>query len=153
MGNQVVFSFTLTGLLVVILCIVAIVALVALIMVLFKLAKALGAVSEVLDQNKQELDSTLKNLPGITASLNSSMTEVNHLLVTSGPEISETLSEVRKTMTNVSKLSADATDTVEYVASSAIDTVESVTNGLATSASSLSYVREIVDVLRSIIKK
>ncbi len=151
--NEFTFTFTLNGLLIAILVIVAIVALVFLISVLMKLSKTLGSVSEIVSKNQEELDKTIKTLPEITSKLNSSIDNVDMILAQSSPDIVESIGQVRDTLVNATRLSSDVADSVEYIATTAIDTVDSVSSGFSKSASQMGYVKEIVDVIRNVIRK
>lgn len=57
--NQFILSFTLTGLLVALLCIAAIVALVYLIIMLARISKAAGALADILEKNRSGLNLSL----------------------------------------------------------------------------------------------
>lgn len=151
--SQFTLTFTIPELLLAVLCLVGIVALVYLIVVLAKLSKTLGALATVIDSNKKELDKTLKDLPEVTSHLNSTLTQVDGILKNSSPEIEETITGVKDTMINTARLTSDVSDTVEYVATSAIDTVDSLSSGLSSSAASFGYIKEIVEFLRAVLHK
>lgn len=150
--DQFVLSFSFTGLLVALLCIAGIVALVVLIQVLLKAGKIVSALSNVVEDNKKELDATLKELPELAANIKSTTASANQLLDANNANISESISAAKTTLVNASRISGDAADGFEYVATSIVDTADSLTSGLSESASKLGYIREIVDIVRSIIR-
>lgn len=151
--NQFILSFTLTGLLVALLCIAAIVALVYLIIMLARISKAAGALADILERNRSGLSDTLATLPGISKKVESTLDRVDGILTTSSDDISDTISGARDTMENVARLSADAADSIEYIATTAIDTADTLSSGLSKSASQLGYIREVIDIIRGLIKK
>ena len=151
MGNDLVFSVSLTGLLLTVLIIVAIVALIFLIKVLSKASKAVEAISEVLEKNKEELDATLKTVPAVAGKADEARGQVTNILESSSPDIVDSISGARDTIINVSRLSTDAADTVEYLATTAIDTADSLSSGVSKTNSTLGYVREIAKIARDVV--
>lgn len=152
-GNQLIISFSLNDLLLGLLCIAGIVALVFLILVLSKLSRTASALAQLFEQNQKSLDQTLEALPGVAKQGQEALTKVNDLLEQSSPNLVDSVGEVKKTLGNMTRLTSDVSDTVEYVAASAVDTVDSVTQGLSSSAASLGYIKEVIDILRGVLKK
>lgn len=137
----------------IILIIVAIVAVVVLIKVLSNVNKSVESVSTLLDKNKDELESALRSIPVLTAQLQDSLTQVNEILDHSSESIVESIAQTKNTLVNATRISADVADTVEYVATTAVDTADMISSGVGKSNSTLGYIREIATVVRDLVSR
>lgn len=159
-SNQFVLSFTVEGVLLALLAIAGIVCLVLLAKVLLSVSKTLKTMNTIVNDNQAHIDQTIQSLPGLMTKVdtsideaNTALKEVNHLLITSEPALLKTIDGVGDTVTNVSKLSTNVNDTVEYLAMSAVDTADSVSSKVSSAGSTFSYVKEVVDIIRNFIQK
>ena len=145
-------SFSLLDILIGLLVIAGIVVLVLLAKVLFSLSKTLKAVSAVVEDNKTNLDSSLANLPSITKSVGSMLTEADGMVKEVKPNLVVTLREVEGITTDVHKLSTDAVDTGEYVAMTAVDTIDNINTGVSSATDYVALIKSILESVKSILK-
>lgn len=136
-NSNLVFTVSLWEILLIVLLLVAIGALVYLVKALKNFSSMTNNVSLLLEKNKEELDSSIKSLPVITNQLEETLNRVNDLLDESGDDITSSISELRQGLENVNRISNDAADTVEYVAATAIDAADIVSDGLNRSSNGI----------------
>ncbi len=151
--NDLTFTVSLQGVLVMILLVLAIVAVVFLIKVLKNVGAMTDQLNTILQKNNEELDLALKSVPVLTDKLESSLTQVNQILNQSSDDIVTSLSEVKNTLVQTTRISSDIADTVEYVATSAVDAADAIAGGVNRGNSTLSYMREIAHIVRDVIRK
>lgn len=106
-----------------------------LIMVLRNANKILGQISNVVETNREEIDITVKQLPEITANVNSITKEVNTLLNDLSPEINELLENVN----NVSDRVDNIAGIIDQTTSKVGDTVDLVSDSIAETAITFQY--------------
>lgn len=145
-------SFTLTDLLLGLLIIVGIVVLVLLAKVLMSLSKTMNVLSKIAEDNQENLNQTLANLPSISKSAEEIMSQADVMIKEVKPSLVTTLTEVQGITSNVNKLSGDAVDTVEYVALSAVDSMDSLTKGVSSATDYVALIKQILESIKSILK-
>lgn len=151
-ATQFNLSFTFKDILIVLLLIAAIAVLVLLAKVLFSVSKTLKTVNGLVEDNKDSLDRTLADLPGITNKVDGILVEADGLVKEIKPNLVVTLGEVEGISKDVHRLSTDAVDTVEYVAMTAVDTVDNITTGVSSATNYIELGKSILTSIKSFIR-
>lgn len=146
-NNAINISFTLYDVLIFVLIIAGIVALLFLAKVFMSLANLLGTVNKTLEDNKESLDSTLKNLPNITSNINSILVNTDEVVNDIKPSITSTLADVSNVTNKVSNITTNVSDTVEVVGIAAADTASRFTNTFTSATDYVSLFRGIMKMI------
>lgn len=133
----------------VILFIVIIIAIIALIGFLKKASKLVSSVNEIVDKNSIHIDNTIEKLPGLVDEANKLVDSAND--IANDPNLKMAISKANDTMTNVSMISADVKDTVNYFGESAIDGADYFNEGFASVTDYATMIRDVVDIVRDVI--
>lgn len=137
----------------IVLVVIAIVAVAMLIRVLKNVAEMTDAIGKVVKDHTDDLDTTIASIPEITHSAQNSIRQVNSILDRSSDDIVDSLKEVKSTLVNATRMTTDVADTVEYVGSAAVDTADFISSGVNRGNSTLSYIRQIAQVVRDVLNK
>lgn len=131
--------------------ILAIIALIVLILLLKKISTLVGKINGIIDQNESSINDVIKSTPSIVDNADRLVTNVNDIVA--DPNLKLAISKANDTMTNVSSISTDIKDTVGYFGRSAIDAADTLESG-AGSISNYAYMaKDVVDIIRSVLKK
>lgn len=132
-----------------ILVILGIIALVFLVIVLKNLSKLIKSANEVLEDNRNSIDITIEKIPGIVDDAERLVGNVNELVA--DPNIKMAISKANDTLTNVSMISEDVKDTVNYFGETAIDTADTFSEGVTSVSDYALMVKDVIDILRNVI--
>lgn len=130
------------------------------ILILNNLNKLLKGIRDLADSNTKEIDTTIKQLPGISENINAITKDAKNLLEDLSPEVGGILknaNQISGQVENVTKLVSDATSKVN-------DTVDVVTDSIAETALAFQYnaksindyiniVKEVLEFIKSVWKK
>lgn len=123
-----------------------------LILVLKNASKILGQISSVVEDNKEEIDITIKQLPEITTNINSITKEVDTLINDISPEINELLESVNTLSGKVENIAGVIDETTEKVG----DTVDVVTDSIVETAVAFQYntqdISDYFQIVKEVIK-
>ncbi|MDD7306494.1 MAG: DUF948 domain-containing protein [Peptoniphilaceae bacterium] len=133
----------------VILFIVAVIAIVFLIQVLVKVSKLLDTVNGIVNKNSSHIDKTIEKLPDLVDTANNLVVNVNDIV--NDPNLKMAISKANDTITNVSMISEDVKDTVNYFGETAIDGADSFGEGIASVSDYATMIRDVVDIVRDVI--
>ena len=133
----------------IILTIVGIVALVYLILTLKSANELVKKIHGVLDKNEDNIDQVIDKLPGVVDQANMLVNNVN--TVVQDPNLRMAIAKANDTMTNVSSITDDIRDTVNYVGETAIDSIDTVGAGIASVGDYSSLVIDVVDIVKNVI--
>lgn len=151
--NDIIFTFSLTDLLLAVLILVGIVVLINLVRILANLLKITKMLSELFDENKEGINLSLKKLPTIVENVDGSIASANTLLKNSSQDIVESISATKTTLTGVSRISTDVADGLEYVTRTVADTADTVSMGISDASTKMTYIKEIIEIVSDILKK
>ncbi|MFM1540254.1 DUF948 domain-containing protein [Helcococcus ovis] len=151
-NNAINISFTLYDVLIFVLIITAIVCLIFLAKVFISLANLLGNINKTLEDNKESLDGTLKNLPDVITNINSILVNTDEIVNDIKPSITSTLADVSKVTNNVSNITTNLSDTVEVVGIAAADTASRFTNTFTNATDYVSLFKGIIKLISKIKK-
>lgn len=145
-------TLTVQGMFQLLLYLVGIGAIIFLIMVLRNASKILGQISDLVEKNREELDTTIKQLPEITANVNAITKEVDILLNDVSPSINQLLENVNSVSGKVEHMAAVIDETTEKVGG----TVDVVTDSIAETALSFQYntqdITDYIQIIKEVIK-
>lgn len=142
-------SLTINDLFKILLYLVGIGALGYLIVVLKNIAKLTNGVVKIVEENEENINKTIKQVPGITENINSISKNADTALKEMTPEINSMLHNVNNISTKVGSI----TDSVEETASKALEAADIVTDSVADTAYALKYnVKNINDYINIIIE-
>lgn len=133
----------------VILFIVAVVAIVFIIQFFKKAGKLVDSVNEIVDKNTNHIDNAIEKLPGLVDEANKLVDNVNDIV--NDPNLKMAISKANDTMTNVSMISEDVKDTVNYFGETAIDGADYFGEGIASVTDYATMIRDVVDIVRDVI--
>ncbi|MDO4594857.1 MAG: hypothetical protein Q4B52_05705 [Tissierellia bacterium] len=132
-----------------ILTILGILALIFLIVVLKNVASLLKTISNVVDKNRDSIDTTIEKLPVIVDNADRLVGNINTIVA--DPNIKMAVAKANDTLTNVSRISEDVKDTVNYFGETAIDTADTLDGGVSSITDYVYMVKDVVDILRNVI--
>lgn len=142
-------SLTINDLFKILLYLVGIGALGYLIVVLRNLAKLTTRAIKIVEENEENINSTIKQIPEISENINSISKNTDKALKDMAPEINNVLHNVNNISTKVGSI----TDSVEETANKALETADIVTDSVADTAYALKYnVNNINDYIKIIIE-
>lgn len=132
-----------------ILTILGILALIFLIVVLKNVASLLKTISNVVDKNRDSIDTTIEKLPVIVDNADRLVGNINTIVA--DPNIKMAVAKANDTLTNVSRISEDVKDTVNYFGETAIDTADTLDGGVSSITDYVYMIKDVVDILRNVI--
>lgn len=100
------------------------------IFVLNKINRILGQAKDLLESNFEELDITIKQLPGISSNINEISENINKTIENVSPEIDGLLQNANSISTKVSSI----TGTVDDAANKAQETIDKVSDSMVETA-------------------
>ncbi|MCI6157372.1 MAG: hypothetical protein SOW48_04645 [Peptoniphilaceae bacterium] len=156
MGSGISINISLDvviGLLLIVLLVCSILAVLKLLSLLKNANKAVESASKLLEENRDELDVTVKTLPDILHKADTSLLEVNRILMESSADITGSISEVKDTLSNVSRLTSDAATGVEYAAQRVVDTADMFSSGAKKGNQVMNTVKEIAEIAKGFLAK
>jgi predicted PurR-regulated permease PerM len=133
--------------------VLVILALVFLVIVLKKLGQLVTKISALLDDNKNEIDIVLKNAPEITLKVKSIVSHADDWIVQAGPDVREVARHSSTVAKNVSDMSKDLSDTVNFISENAVDTVSAVRNSVYTTTDYIDFIIQVIDIVKKVILK
>lgn len=153
-------TLTLQDLLKLILFLLGIGVLGYLLLILRNVNKAIGQTQRLLEENTEELDSTIKQLPEITTNINKLTSETTKLVSEMSPDISGVVHNVNGITSKID----DIANIVDKTGHTVEDTVELLTDTIADTAlafqfnaknvtSYIEIIKEIIEIVRSSLKK
>lgn len=128
-------NLTINDLFTIVLFIVGIGAGIFLILVLSKVNKILGQAKDMIESNINEIDTTIKQLPGISYNINEITKETKQTISELTPEISGLIRNVY----SISDQASAITNTVKGTTEKVSHTVDDVTNSLTDTALAFQY--------------
>lgn len=130
------------------------------ILVLSKINKILGQAKDMVESNLKEIDTTIKQLPGISYNVNEITKEAKETLTQLSPEINglvhniNTISDQASSITKTVKDTTDkVSDTVDNVADSITDTALAFQYGSKTLTDYLNIFMEIFETIKNLLSK
>ncbi len=128
-------------------------ALAFLIVVLINLNRLIKTVNKHLDDNSKEIDSVIKDMPAISAKAKTLVSNVDDIVVRSGPEVQQIIGNVKILSDSAGKISEDVTETVSFISESAIDTADNIRYGVHSATDYLSFVYDIIEIVKNLLRK
>lgn len=128
-------NLTINDLFSIILFIVGIGAGIFLILVLSKVNKILGQAKDMIENNINEIDTTIKQLPDISYNVNEITKEAKTTMATLTPEINGLVQNIHSISDQASSITGTVKDTTEKVS----HTVDDVSNSIADTALAFQY--------------
>lgn len=132
-----------------ILVVLGIIAIIFLILFLKNASDLLKSVKKVVDKNSNYLDDAIEKIPGLVNEANRLVGNIND--IASDPNLKMAISKANDTITNVSIISEDVRDTVNYFGETAIDSADTFGEGISSITDYASMIKDVVDIVRSVI--
>ena len=133
----------------IILTIVGIVALIFLIMTLSNANKLVKSFQGILEKNEDNLDDVINKLPSVVDQANTLVNNINTIV--QDPNLRMAIAKANDTMTNVSSISDDIRDTVNYVGVTAVDSIDTVNAGISSVSDYSSLIMDVIDIVKNVI--
>ncbi len=160
-------TLTLQDLLKLVLFLLGIGVLGYLLLLLRNINKIIGKAEEVVEANMEEIDTTIKQLPGITQNVNVITSEANKLITNITPDIEGMIKNVNGITTKVDRLAGvtdSVVDVIDTTGQKVGSTVDVLTDTIAETAlafqfnaknltSYIDLIKEIVEIVRDSLKK
>lgn len=123
--------------------------LVALIAFLFKLISLIGSVQDIVDNNKTDIDITIREIPLILRNITGITDKTDRLVTDLTPDIKGIAGNVQGTLQSVENISEDAEGLVDYFTVNIVDATESVKNRIFKRSGFTGYFLDAFDIVRS----
>lgn len=120
-----------------------------LIMVLNKINKILDNVKNLMENNSEELDLTLKQLPGISKNINNITEETNNTLKKVSPDIEALIHNSGRISGSVTSI----TESVDFMSTGIVETVGIFKGDKNTFGDYLILAKEVYEILKNLINK
>lgn len=160
-------TLTLQDLLKLVLFLLGIGVLGYLLLLLRNINKIIGKAEEVIEANMDEIDTTIKQLPGITQNVNMITSEANKLVTNITPDVEGVVKNVNGITNKVDRLAGVAdgvADVIDSTGQKVGSTVDVLTDTIAETAlafqfnaknvtSYIELIKEIVEIVRDSLKK
>ena len=132
-----------------ILILVGIIAIIFLISFLKNAGAALNSLQELIDKNSKNIDETMEKIPGLVSKAENLVDNLND--VVNDPNLKMAIEKANDTITNVSLITDDVKDTVNYFGSYAVDSVDTFGEGISSITDYASLIKDVIDIVRSVI--
>lgn len=120
-----------------------------LIMALNKINKILDNIKNLMDNNSEELDITIKQLPGISKNINDITEETNNTLRRVSPDIEALIHNSGKISGSVTSI----TESVDSISTGIVDTVGIFRGNKSNFTDYLAIAKEVFEILKNLINK
>lgn len=147
------FTITWAGVLQFVLAALAIVVLVLLISILLGVQKTVKVVSTIIHDNREQIDSTLKQAPEVMTNVRSVTRSANEIIIQNGPNVHALVEKAKVTMDQASNITQDVADTVYYISETAVDAATGFKSSIYNATDSISRIVDLVDIVRREILK
>lgn len=123
--------------------------LVSLIVFLFKLIGLIGSVQDIVDNNKTDIDITIREIPLILRNVTGITDKADRLVTDLTPNIKGIASNVHGTLQSVDNVSGDVEGLVDYFTVNIVEATESVKNRVFKRSGFTGYFLDAFDTVRS----
>lgn len=146
-------SITVGDLFLILLSLAGIAALAYLAILFVNLTKTVKAINTLVKNNETELDTVIKNLPGITKNIGEITEQTNAMIAKVEPDISSITNKVSGIVEKAESATGSVTNTVDYLSTSVVDTADNIKYGINSVTDYLALFYEIIQVLKTALKK
>ncbi len=127
--------------------------LIALIIFFIKLTDLIKSAKAIISDNKKDIDKSIGEVPQILDNVTGITNKADRLIGDVSPDVRNITNNVSNTLSNVESISNNVSSTVDYVSDSVADTATNIKYGFLNSSDYVGSAKEIVRMVRSIIKK
>lgn len=124
-----------------------------LIIVLKNLNKIVVQVGDLAKANAKQIDSVVKELPGISNNINSITSNLNHTLEDITPAINSITKNINNLSGKIDNVTDKATDTIDIVSDSISEAAYSIQYNIKNVDNYFKILMEIIETVKSFLKK
>lgn len=107
---------------------------------------------QMVEQNEKEIDTTLKQLPGISTNVNHISGDVKELIETVSPDVSDLIKSTSSITNKLDDTSEKVFDAIDLVSESVTDTAVTIKDNIRNATDYITLFIEIIDIIKNVFK-